>query len=65
MFAKGTSDSFAPSDFRLLTVASAIYRRWAAVRLGHLSEWASTWALPEMCGIKGDYQLIQLHDSFP
>ena len=43
-----------PLSYRILLILSAIYRRWATLRLRHMSEWISTWALPEMyAGVHG------------
>ena len=43
-----------PLAYRILLILSAVYRRWAAVRLHHLGEWIDGWALPEIfAGVQG------------
>eukprot|EP00969_Alexandrium_andersonii_P234803 10367354-Alexandrium_andersonii.AAC.1 len=45
--------SMDPMDYRLLSIASFVNRRWAAMRLRDVQPWMDEWALPEMVGIKG------------
>ena len=47
---KGEGDEANPLAFRLLTVCSLLYRRWAAIRLAHLQGWIETWADSTMFG---------------
>eukprot|EP00969_Alexandrium_andersonii_P174326 7707622-Alexandrium_andersonii.AAC.1 len=42
-----------PGDFRLLSIASVVYRRWAAARLKDMHTWIASW-LPE-----------SMHGGFP
>ena len=44
--AKGT-DVEDPLDYRVLSILSPIYRRWASLRLQHLKGWIQTWNLDE------------------
>ena len=44
--AKGT-DVEDPLDYRVLSILSPIYRRWASLRLQHLKGWINTWNLEE------------------
>ena len=37
-----------PLDFRLLTIMSTLYRRWASIRLKHLAGWIEEWSLEEI-----------------
>ena len=40
--------------YRVLLILSAVYRRWATLRLSHLRVWIAQWELPEMfVGVKG------------
>eukprot|EP00969_Alexandrium_andersonii_P067383 2973209-Alexandrium_andersonii.AAC.1 len=50
---KGDEPSTQPLDVRVLTIASSIYRRWAALRLQQVAPWAEKWQLPSMCGSRG------------
>ena len=52
--AKCAVDSVSPFDYRVLTIASVVYRRWAAVRLAQLQPWVNSWATEDLYGgIKG------------
>ena len=52
--AKDDEASLSPKDYRILLVLQRLYRRWASIRLQHLSGWVTKWQLPEMyAGVKG------------
>eukprot|EP00969_Alexandrium_andersonii_P187095 8267599-Alexandrium_andersonii.AAC.1 len=51
---KPGGDPLSPLGYRLLTVLPVVYRRWASIRLRHVDDWVSSWALPEMyAGVPG------------
>ena len=37
-----------PLQYRVLTILSAVYRRWASLRLYDMQDWTDEWHLPEM-----------------
>ena len=52
--AKTPEASLDPMDFRILLVLQRLYRRWASMRLQHVSQWIEEWQLEEMyAGVKG------------
>eukprot|EP00969_Alexandrium_andersonii_P364545 15464368-Alexandrium_andersonii.AAC.1 len=53
--AKTEHESADPKQYRVLTLTSTLYRRWASIRLGHMSKWASKWITPDMAGTSGGY----------
>ena len=53
-FSKVEGTSMRPLEFRVLTIASHVYRRWAAARLHDLEGWIQTWTDEAMHGgLKG------------
>eukprot|EP00969_Alexandrium_andersonii_P014855 649090-Alexandrium_andersonii.AAC.1 len=52
--AKSSEPSMDPREFRLLMVASVVYRRWGAIRLRHAQAWIKSWASPHLfAGVPG------------
>ena len=42
------------TSYRILTIASPLYRCYAAMRLADMDSWVQSWALPEMfAGVSG------------
>lgn len=42
--AKQVDSSWEPTDYRMIKITSAIYRKWATLRLFHLREWVMDWS---------------------
>ena len=54
LIGKTEEASLDPYDYRILLVLQRLYRRWASMRLQHLSRWIEKWQLEEMyAGVKG------------
>ena len=47
---KDPDDPFSPLAYRLLLITPILYRAWAKLRLTHLQDWISAWALEHMYG---------------
>ena len=50
MLSKDPDDPFNPLAYRLLLITPILYRAWAKLRLSHLQDWISSWALEHMYG---------------
>ena len=51
---KGEGDPLEAKNYRLLTITSHIYRKWAMIRLRHLSAWVQSWATDSLfAGVPG------------
>eukprot|EP00969_Alexandrium_andersonii_P366596 15468867-Alexandrium_andersonii.AAC.1 len=48
--AKGEARHMDIMAYRILTITSFLYRRWASIRLRHLGQWAKLWAHDCMFG---------------
>ena len=53
---KGASPS--PLDQRPISVASAVYRLWAATRLRYAVEWQHGWIYPSQCGFRPQHSAV-------
>eukprot|EP00969_Alexandrium_andersonii_P160861 7108698-Alexandrium_andersonii.AAC.1 len=47
---KGPNETGDPKDFRVLTICSQVYRKWATVRLADIKSWVSRWIDPSAFG---------------
>ena len=61
--AKTELPSLSVMDYRILTICSFVYRRWAAIRLHHLTPWAASWAMDEMFAGVDSVSAGKLHIS--
>ena len=51
-------DSPSPLDQRPISVASAVYRLWAATRLRYAVEWQHGWIDPSQCGFRPQHSAV-------
>eukprot|EP00969_Alexandrium_andersonii_P232807 10278798-Alexandrium_andersonii.AAC.1 len=47
---KGRVETCSSLDYRILSITSHIYRKWATIRLHHMQEWTSNWLDADMYG---------------